>query len=1069
MIQPDDNTSTARSTSTSSTPLTNSDPLPVPDPDQADAFLLVLGGSADEVFTFQTFSERPDTKGHGAFTQVIHSTFAACVDRLISLNQQGASIYVTVNRTDGTGRKAENIIACRAAYIDHDEEKDGPLHEPLRIPPSITVFSGHGWHHYWIHAESEPTDGFTATQQQLIAIYGSDSNVHDLPRVMRLPGFINWKRTPILARVTEIRAGAVYARHAVRAEHATPSAIGTSTSANTNTRTASIDFAPADHQKILDGCSWYRACHDNAATLTEPNWFAQLQVAVRCANGRVIGHSVSSPYPRYSETETDKKLDHAATFGPPTCSYVEGTLKHAGCQSCPHRGRIKAPIVLGSSAATAAMSIDAARIIVTAAVAALIESKVELFMAASTFEALAALPESERDQMVVRIRTAFADNKKLAKVVPLSLFNKRLAKALRSRRKEKPAAAAGKPGELPRIVTNGRPFRDIGDDALAALILANDPEPMVFVQACALVRVIPDADGLYRIEAFERPSLKGQLARIADFVAERQTNEGVIDIPEVPSNDIVDDVLSRGSWPDLPMLVGVSPIPIARSDGTFRVDPGYDADSRLLYLPGKNASIPHIIDLPTESDVANAARVLWEPFREFPWLDDSGRAHVFVLIFTLLLRPAIDGNVPLFIMLANLPGSGKTLLLELVVSLVFGDQHWSTFPYVSSEDEIRKRITTALMEGQPVIVIDNAEGTVNSPALASAVTSRRWKDRILGGNTNASLVNGSSFIMNGNNLTTGDDLNRRSCLLEMRSTDEQPHTRGGFKIKRVRQLVREHREQLLSAALILIRHWHLQGRPQPTPPIVFGSFEEWSEVMGGILHAAKIPGFMSNAARVRELNDGQSTQWGGFMLALFIRFFDQPFTVHRVCEEMPDPHDRFAPKGFHLFEEALPNELASRRDRGAGSLQHALGQAFKKLVNTPYRGFTLQSAGIDPASNVKLWSVTCNDVERLPEPQRSAFRLVTWLRAVSWWEFPENRGRSPASDIERVTGALILTSGLAATMPALPETLVTTAEQVADLVNWLRTIWSFVTSDGKPMDDALITTTCARLFGESSP
>ena len=54
-------------------------------------------------------------------------------------------------------------------------------------------------------------------------------------------------------------------------------------------------------------------------------------------------------------------------------------------------------------------------------------------------------------------------------------------------------------------------------------------------------------------------------------------------------------------------------------------------------------------------------------------------------------------------------------------------------------------------------------------------------------------------------------------------------------------------------------------------------------------------------------------------------------------------------------------------------------------------------------------------------------------------------------------------------MPALPETLVSSAPQVADLVLWLRTIWSFVTSDGKPMDDALIATTCARLLGEPSP
>jgi hypothetical protein len=105
----------------------------------------------------------------------------------------------------------------------------------------------------------------------------------------------------------------------------------------------------ADFLAVLAGCPWMRHCKDDAATLTEPEWYRMLSVVGRCKDGTVIAHDLSKPYAKYSEVETTEKLKQAmAASGPTTCAFVEGDLGCGNyCGQCNHRGKIKSPIVLG--------------------------------------------------------------------------------------------------------------------------------------------------------------------------------------------------------------------------------------------------------------------------------------------------------------------------------------------------------------------------------------------------------------------------------------------------------------------------------------------------------------------------------------------------------------------------------------------------------------------------------------------------------------------------------------------------------------------------------------------------
>ena len=87
-------------------------------------------------------------------------------------------------------------------------------------------------------------------------------------------------------------------------------------------------------------CSFMKYCEENAATLSEPLWYAWITNAIRCTGGREYIHEYGAKYPAYSRRETDKKIAHALrATGPMTHAAIE---KLGFKCNCPER--FKAPV-----------------------------------------------------------------------------------------------------------------------------------------------------------------------------------------------------------------------------------------------------------------------------------------------------------------------------------------------------------------------------------------------------------------------------------------------------------------------------------------------------------------------------------------------------------------------------------------------------------------------------------------------------------------------------------------------------------------------------------------------------
>lgn len=105
-----------------------------------------------------------------------------------------------------------------------------------------------------------------------------------------------------------------------------------------------------DWGRIKEQCAFARHCEEDAASLSEPEWYAALSLVVRCKGGDELVHKISEPYPGYDRAATEEKAERALhDTGPVTCErarVLSGLC--AGCPSAAALADMKSPVQLGA-------------------------------------------------------------------------------------------------------------------------------------------------------------------------------------------------------------------------------------------------------------------------------------------------------------------------------------------------------------------------------------------------------------------------------------------------------------------------------------------------------------------------------------------------------------------------------------------------------------------------------------------------------------------------------------------------------------------------------------------------
>jgi hypothetical protein len=320
--------------------------------------------------------------------------------------------------------------------------------------------------------------------------------------------------------------------------------------------------------------------------------------------------------------------------------------------------------------------------------------------------------------------------------------------------------------------------------------------------------------------------------------------------------------------------------------------------------------------------------MLLEPIVDFPFVSDADRAHAVAFQLLPFIRELIEGPTPLHLIEKPSPGTGATLLVDVLAFPALG-RPLPTITEGRDEDEWRKRITAKLLTGPSILLLDNLRRRIDSAALSAAITSPAWEDRVLGRSEIARLTVRCAWVATGNNPALSSEIARRSIRIRIDAKVDRPWLREGFRHPDLRAWVQQNRGLLAWAALTLGRAWIAAGRPCAKTKLL-GMFESWTKAVGGIFEVAGIPGFLGNAEEFYESSDVEAAVWRSLVNAWWDKHHDAEVGVSELWEmvspENGDGIDLDLGKGNEKSQRTrLGVLLREQRDRHYGRLRIAAG------------------------------------------------------------------------------------------------------------------------------------------------
>lgn len=264
-----------------------------------------------------------DDKKRGVFKgqklSVEAGKFATIETTLRNHNAEGRGVFFVVN---SGGQKNEDINRINAQFVESDKLSFDEMQtriDRFHLPPSIIIKTRKSYHTYWLIKDGEVAR-FRPIQKALVTFFDGDPACVNESRVMRLPGFYHCKEEPVMVECVSFHPERRYTQGDLEA--VLPKA-------------AVAPMAEMGSKKELDGtekgldiitlsCDFIKHCRDNAATLSEPEWYAMITILADFEGGTDLIHEMSAPYSGYTEAETDRKIKHFHDSGtkPMTCKTI---------------------------------------------------------------------------------------------------------------------------------------------------------------------------------------------------------------------------------------------------------------------------------------------------------------------------------------------------------------------------------------------------------------------------------------------------------------------------------------------------------------------------------------------------------------------------------------------------------------------------------------------------------------------------------------------------------------------------------------------------------------------------
>lgn len=305
-----------------------------------------------------------------------HSTIEeAAAKALEHTNEERDTYFACATFVDvAKGRKTPNVHALKSLYIDIDCGPSKPYEDQqvgleallafidaTSLPVPTVVSSGYGLHVYWALSSALSRVDWKPLAERLKGLCKERGLMIDMAvtadsaRVLRVPGSINFKRgNKVLAEI--LVEGSPVDPEEVRQLLGVTILLGEAPDyIREQGPSALMQSLFSDKEKrfslILERCARDDGCQQLLHVATQQKeadynlWRAGLSIARNCVDWDIAIHAISSEDERY-DFETTVRKSEDLIDKPYRCETFE-TLRPGGCKGCPHKGKIKSPIVLG--------------------------------------------------------------------------------------------------------------------------------------------------------------------------------------------------------------------------------------------------------------------------------------------------------------------------------------------------------------------------------------------------------------------------------------------------------------------------------------------------------------------------------------------------------------------------------------------------------------------------------------------------------------------------------------------------------------------------------------------------
>ena len=324
------------------------------------------------------------------------------------------------------------------------------------------------------------------------------------------------------------------------------------------------------------------------------------------------------------------------------------------------------------------------------------------------------------------------------------------------------------PRAQPAIIPYGINEREVNDKVINALGKC----PNLFQRHGSLVSV---ADT--HIQPLNAVNVCELISSVCLLVDGSGSEPKPIRVPERVGRQIV----GRGAWFGIPNLKGIVTTPVFTQSGLLQT-PGYDVKSGVYYK--RTIDIDPVPESPSREMAVAALGRIKELVVDFPFLTEAHRANWLAALLTMVARHAIDGPVPLFLIDGNQPGIGKSLLVNLASTIVYG-QVVNTGPLSEDNEEVSKLLLSIAVQGYGAYCFDNLKNGADfgCAALDQVLTGRSVSGRILGQSKVADAELDTVFFATGNRVGISKDSDsfRRVAIISLQSKSEDPKSRTNFR------------------------------------------------------------------------------------------------------------------------------------------------------------------------------------------------------------------------------------------------------------------------------------------------